>query len=387
VGSRGVSDEVERHGGRKSSVGGVRVPDALPSSYGARFDITVLISFSIAEQSRDHAPYNVFSSAAPYKGFARDFSLQPKHDIFPMRFRFGNQLKQRLQQFSALLGDGQKPPFSLKLPHAVGITRVIPYVDKYGTDLVVAGLRYTGTLSLSTLREMLPSAAALVKTVSQLADTRLARAMAASIEELAVLQKHRVHTSFAISSARQSIDSDVAEFLMQHRREIVALHITGDPSRIPDPRLENALVSENAELNLKSESQLLLLNAQGSTLISAVPTELDGKAANVERGSIYFNRHERIVDLGEIAAAMQHILIRARVRADIDSTTWAGDAHVIERWIRYPKNVLFASVSQQKAWLAFCAAYSLPELFAELIYFDKTEPANQEQDRLWESSS
>lgn len=156
----------------------------------------------------------------------------------------------------------------------------------------------------------------------------------------------------------------LAEWLTTQRRSIVATHIAHNPSQTVDPRLERALWESNSELNLKSQSELLLLNAQGSILIAPARSRSSGTGVGVPPQ--YLNRHERVVQLSDVATFMQHALLRARALEELVTEGWSTDPNVIERWVDYAGNVFHTSVSNQRIWSTMSDALGLRSLVQEL---------------------
>lgn len=377
VGKRSAADGVERQD--LPGIGGkVQLLDALPPRYSVDYDVTLLGSYYLKESDRNSSPENRFARIAEHQGFIREFGLQPKHEIYPVRYTPGNQFRPGLGEFAPLLSASRSSPYKIKLDGLNDWTEVIPRVDQFGSSLFVAAIRYRGTYAVSDLSNLLDAQAQLIKGVAGVATMRLLKQIAAlaagvDVKSLEGLSKRRMHSYIAVDDLVEpdSFNVRMAEFLATMRRSVVALHISGDPRKIPDARLESALLKENSELNLKSETQLLFVNAQGSTLIAGTRQNEGGDS--VTRGSTYHNRHARVVDLSEIATAMQHLLLRARSRADIDASAWAGDTNAIDRWVRFTGNVLHTSVSNQKVWAAVSRAYALASLLEEFHEFDTGE--------------
>lgn len=154
-----------------------------------------------------------------------------------------------------------------------------------------------------------------------------------------------------------------AEYLTTHRPELVALHISRNPDLVPDPRLSASVIRAAEELNLKSETQMLLINAQGSTLFA---TSRSDSAA-----PFYNNRFNRVIDLSEIALSMQQELLHRDITL-LKSEEGHGSKNVpFERWIRYPQNVFHMSVSNQRVWTVLSDALRLSSLIDELTKIDK----------------
>ena len=318
-----------------------------------------------------------FAKISPLRHFVSEFDLQDKYAVIPENFQIGNQFRAGLKEDSALLGDGNMPPFELTGNPAAALVRVSPKVRRYGRHYV-ARLTHVVSFDVPILDELLPAfTAALGHLVTPERSRLLKRiiALAAGVElsSLDGAGKVRTHINLRVGATDgRDLEAEISEWLSANRRQIVAAHISRQHTRVPDPRLERALLDENAELNLKSESQILLLNAQGSTLIAPALQ----RAARAPSGAVdarYHNRHGRVTDLSEIASVMQHIILRARRMEDLDSVDWANDPKVVQRWISYPRNVFHASVSNERVWQALSQAYALPSLLREVTEMSTPE--------------
>lgn len=368
VGKHGAADGVE-HQVCKDTGGGVRLPDALPP-LKVDYDFTLFTSFFLSDSHIKTKPENRFAHIDRYRKFQQEFDLHPKYSISPIRYRPGNQFKSGLHSSSAL--EGNSPPFKLKIDKFDDPAHVNFSVDQFGFNLFVTKIRYFGSFRIEDLRQLLQRQADLNKAIKKSATMMLLKrvsSMASGKPEnmLSPLSKIRKHVHFSInsSSTNSEFQSEMARYISSNKRELVATHISGDHNQVPHPRLENALINHNSELNLKSESQLLLVNAQGSTLVSSAA---ENRSATY--GSPYFNRHSRVIDLSEIATAMQHLLTQATQPDEIRSNDWAGDAYTIDRWIEYPSNVFLTSVSNQRVWDVISRAYSLTSLLQEVYDID-----------------
>lgn len=381
VGKHGAADGVE-HQVRKDTGGGVRLPDA-PPLLKVDYDFTLFTSFFVTDCHSNTKPENRFAHIGRYKKFQQEFDLHPKYSVIPIRYAPGNQLKSSLPSPGAF--EGNSPPFKLKIDGFKSPANVNFTVDQFGANIFITRIRYFGIFHIKELQQLLHYHAELNKAIKKSATMKLLKkvsSMASGKGEktLSPLSKLRRHTHFLINSstADGNFQSDMARYISENKRELVAAHISGDHTQVPHPRLENALINQNSELNLKSESQLMLVNAQGSTLISG-----STESREATYGTPYFNRHSRVVDLSEIATAMQHLLTQATQPNEIRSSDWAGDAYTIDRWIRYPSNVFLTSVSNQRVWDVISRAYSLPSLLQEVYDFDSRR-LNEHQEALAE---
>lgn len=365
--------------GHQNIGGGVQLPDALPTRFSVKYDISVMGSFYL-EAAPEAGPFaKRFASIASHRKFIGEFDLQPKHEIHPKRYVPGHQFRSALGPSGRRLSIRDAMPYQQDVEGIANRVEVIPRIDRFGEHVFVVAVRYHGTYAVDSLIDLLPSHARVVNSVVASAQASLLREIAAvaagvPADALVGLPKRRVHSHAAVADLYDpsSLNLRLAEFLASNRRSVVALHISKDPSKVPDARLESALVAANAELNLKSESQLLLINAQGSTLIAA---SSDG---GVAPGTTYHNRHARVVDLSEIATAMQHMLLRGRSREDLDARSWGGDSHAIDRWIRFPQNVLSTSMSNQRVWAVLSDSYALSDLLSEFSEYDLRERPNHQ---------
>jgi hypothetical protein len=245
---------------------------------------------------------------------------------------------------------------------------VVPGVHRYGSFFLPT-VRFKGEFEMESLSDLLPRFAGILRSIVQPRRRLLTEvaALSAGIDrgELETLGNVRTHSRLEITGpSHERIETQLAEWLTTHRRAIVSTHIAQDPLQTVDPRLERALWTTNSELNLKSQSELLFLNAQGSTLIAPARA----KSARTEIGvpPQYLNRHERVVELSEVATFMQHTLLRARTLEQITSRDWGADPDVIARWVEYPVNVFHTSVSNERVWSAISDALGLRTLVQEL---------------------
>jgi hypothetical protein len=357
--------------GHQKTGGKVQLLDALPPRFLIKYDISVLGSFYLDATDQERLVAERFASIASHRKFVGEFDLQPKHEIHPERFVPGHQFRASLGPLGRRLSSRDAMPYQQVLEGIDNPIEVIPRIDRFGKNVLVVAVRYHGTYGVSNLEGLLSAQARVVNAVVAAAEPSMLRQMAAvaagvPANAMVGLPKRRVHSHAVVTDERDasSLDRRLAEFLASNRRAVVALHISKDPTKVPDARLESALVAANAELNLKSESQLLLINAQGSTLIAG------SSPGGVSPGTAHHNRHARVVDLSEIATAMQHMLLRGRSRDDLDARSWGGDSYAIDRWVRFPKNVLSTSVSNQKVWSVLSDSYVLPDLLTEFSAYD-----------------
>lgn len=351
------------------------------------FDFTVQESFFSAESGKRYDSSGRFAKIAANRNLSHELSLQPKHRISPIRYNPGNQFKHALSGDGASLGHGDRVPYRLPLelrpsgPIVEG--RVSPRVDQFGPCLFLASVSYRISAELGSLNDLVDMHSHLQRQIADSGDARQLRSIAAVAagRRPAALEpgaKRRVHTEVAVSHATiaeeeaagfAAFETDFARHLAQTRRAIIAQHITLDPKQLPDPRLESALMAENKALNLKSESHLLLVNAGGSTLYT---TKSRSKTTS-PLGSMYKNRHSRVIGLAEIATVIQHLLLRASSPEEIDALSWSSNKDIIERWVRFPSNTLFTSVSNQMVWRALSKAFALETLLDEYEQFDTTQ--------------
>lgn len=365
--------------GHQNIGGGVQLPDALPTQFSVKYDISVLGSFYLDAAYEERPVIERFASIASHRKFIGEFDLQPKHEIHPKRYVPGHQFRSALGPSGRRLSTRDAMPYQQVLEGIENRVEVIPRIDRFGKNVFVVVVRYHGTYAVDSLTDLLPSHARVVNSVVASAEASMLKeiaAVAAGVPAQAMvgLPKRRVHSHAVVTDHKDpgSLGLRLAEFLASNRRSVVALHISRDPSKVPDARLESALVAANAELNLKSESQLLLVNAQGSTLIAG------SSEGGVGPGTAYHNRHARVVDLSEIATAMQHMLLRGRSRDDLNARYWGGDSRALDRWVRFPQNVLSTSVGNQRVWAVLSDSYVLSDLLEEYFEYDIRErPCDQ----------
>lgn len=323
----------------------------------------MLTSFHAPLENDSSAIERRFGKIDAFNGFVKDFNLQPKYAVTPTQFGIGNQFKSGLAEMKDLLGAGNGPHFSLESSVSSRPMNVVPSVHRYGS-FYVPRIQYRGMFEASALSDVLPLYAELISWLAaeeRVALLRRIASMASGVAEegLSAVGKLRTHAELRIASVdNRPLSTEIAEWLVAERRMIVAAHISRSAKLVPDPRLERALLEHNSGLNLKSESQVLLVNAQGSILITAEKTRGERQQ--------YHNRHRRVTDLSEVACAMQHMLLRAVRLSDVDASEWADDPKVVRRWVRFPRNVLHASVSNQRIWDVISESYALPSLLDEL---------------------
>lgn len=279
--------------------------------------------------------------------------------------------RQRLSASAAL------PPYQLGSELLESPVRLTPGLHRYG-DFYIPTLRLEGEFEIENLVDLLDAFSGIVRTVIQPRRTfltELARIGAGTTrDEMETLGKVRTHARLKVSSSQRAVDeTHLAEWLATQRRAIVATHIAQDPSQIVDPRLERALWESNSELNLKSQSELLLVNAQGSTLITPTRRRASSSARNVPPQ--YLNRHERVVLLSEVATVMQHTLLRAQTLEEVAQQSWGAGSRVVERWVGFPSNVFHTSVSNERIWSAISDSLGLRSLVQELREIGPAAPA------------
>ncbi|MCU0115338.1 hypothetical protein [Curtobacterium poinsettiae] len=351
------------------------------------FDVTVQESFFLADISRRRDTSGRFSKTIDYRSLSSELSLQPKHHVIPRRFVPGNQFKHALLSQSERLGDGNKPPYRVKVdlggPWGRFEAKAVPRIDQFGPHLFVPAVTYRLRITLKALDDLVVVHSEVQRRLVALGDSDLLRAIAASAagckpDQLESGTKRRIHVQAAVGERADSdssiadsalLETTFARYIAQNRRSIIAQHITHRPDHLPDPRLEAALIKENEQLNLKSESHLLLVNAGGSTIYTIRSDDKDRTAL----GSVYKNRHVRVISLAQIATVMQHFLLRASP-GEISAKTWSTNEHIIERWIRFPSSTLFTSVSNQMIWRAISNAFALESLLDEYERFDGDKP-------------
>lgn len=345
----------------------VQIPGASPTPISVSFEFTFLTSFV----SREPAVRPVFRASKPFRGFVDAFDLKPKHEVAPLRHQPGNQFASILRPAS-WLGSGGMPPYRLSanVPRLGDVQLTVKTrIDSYGPRLAVVQLEYAGVYSVDSLDRVLGTQQQIRAALELLNVKSGLREIAALVlgANLRPLGKVRVHADIMVDEQQATtldVAKSVAAFLAREKRTLVALHLAGGSTSPPDPRLEFAMAGANSRLNLKSASQHLILNSQGSTLVRAAATD---DSADSSAGDSYHNRHERLVMLSSIATAMQHHLLVATDSSNLDAECWAGDGSVLARWIRFPKSVFHTSVSNVVMWETLVSEYGLQSLLDEAV--------------------
>lgn len=349
-------------------MGGVQIPDASPHRITVDFDVTILTSVYAPDASGGGQAHRWFGEISKYRKLITEFDLQPKYAITPTQFAIGNQFRHGLGLGANALGNGSTPPYQLEFEQLAAPVRVTPGIHRYG-HFYIPTIRLAGVFETESFDELLQAFSGIIRDVvgpRRPLLTELAQlAGSCTRDGIVTLGKVRTHARLELSSSQGAVDETyLAEWLSTHRRAIVATHIAQDPRQTVDPRLERALWESNSELNLKSQSELLIVNAQGSTLIA--PNRRGAAGSTRKVPPQYLNRHGRVVLLSEVGTAMQHALLRAPTLPEVAQQGWGADPRVVERWVTFPSNVFHTSVSNERIWSAISDSLGLRSLVQEL---------------------
>lgn len=166
----------------------------------------------------------------------------------------------------------------------------------------------------------------------------------------------RSDTVTAMNIGLPLADTEFRKVSLQNRRSLVATHIGVIDSDGIDSLLVDELVRNCGSLNLKSPTEYMLANAQGLTYMR--PTRA--------HYSPYPNRFERAADLLSIASYCQGLLLDFSRRETTDFVHWAKQVDRVRKWIAFPENALYASVSNRVLWERFTKSFGLTSLSEEL---------------------
>lgn len=355
----------------------VQISDALPrTNTEPNFECVLLVPYflSLAEQ-RDVDTSRYFHPTM-LKRLTREFDLTSRYAIAPTRHQPGNQARDHLKKLDREHVHGNAFPLSYSLEIGINVAVGVS-LDEFGPGNFVLRAKVTGILNLSDLETASINAGAVLRelTAAPFRDFLAAAgrlAFGTSTAKIGHAGRTSVHSKLLLSAT----EDEAAEYISSRRAELIALHISRDPTLIPDPRLSSAIIRANSELNLKSESQLLILNAQGSTLVSS--------ADRLRPTPYYNNRFERVVDLSEIGLCMQQALLfspvpvrRPHGTQRVQRTQPARRAPAssfgalpLIRWVEYPENVFYTSVSNRKVWEVISSSLHLKSLVSELREID-----------------
>ncbi|MCC9204972.1 hypothetical protein [Arthrobacter sp. zg-Y769] len=346
-------------------LGGVEAPGALPHTptFGIECIILMPYFFSSEERSTLHTG-RYFNSKPAYNGFVQEFDLVSRHAITPTRYTPKPYVYENLavhdppvvnakgSEMHYSLGDGQFASLHVQ-------------ADEFSSGKIVVRAKLATRIPYAEIGAVPSSTSAVLREIASGRFRQLMKKVGALVggsKETPLGNSGRIsiHTKITVPEA----EDVVAKFLSAHTADLVALHISRDPTLIPDPRLSLAVVNAADDLNLKSESQLLLLNAQGSTLLLADST--------TRRIPFYHNRFERVADLSEIALSMQYDLLhRERSTGPIQNHPEVDlKSMPYKSWISYPQNVFHTSVSNQKIWQVVSKALYLESIAEELFEVD-----------------
>ncbi|WP_193106993.1 hypothetical protein [Brachybacterium sp. FME24] len=360
--------------GRKDSFfDGVQLPAAPPPrpSPVVSVNITTTVSSAFSHESpvslRDRGKF--LKPAKPYGRINSDLTLPDCHALYPMLMGPGNQFASAFEKRFESGNPGlQKYSFSRNR----GEVSVRPQVHAYGDNVVIPTLGMKFSFECDDYDEVLERSASEVRSFFEWASKRLANVARMAFElndpsGLKHLKFPRRHTMLEIdfgSSESEGSGARMTKFLSAQRRRIISSHIALAPDAVLDPRLERELVKSNAELNLKSEAHLLLLNAQGSLFLRVPSGKLAGSSAGA-RARPYENRFENVGHLSEIALLIQHLGLTASSSDELNSQNWASDSSAMRRWVKYPQNGLYRSVGNLKMWEVLSDSHHLVSVLDE----------------------
>lgn len=348
-----------------SRVGRVQLSDALPRTAAEpSFECVLLVPYCVSDVEQGLLSTSRYFHSKTYKRLTREFDLAPRYAITPIRHLPGIQARDYLKKLDPGRVTGNAFPLQYALDSGVEVNVGIS-LDEFAPGNFVLRVKISGNLDVGDLDETSSNAGQILRELTaapfrQFLTAAAGLAFGSPSSTVGQVSRTHVHTKLLLAASEE----ETAEYISFHRPEFIALHISRDPSLVPDPRLTSAVTRANSELNLKSESQLLIVNAQGSTLIAS--------SDQLRPTPYYNNRFGRVVDLAEIGLCMQQALLFSPLPANRpkDTPTSYFGALPVKRWVDYPENVFHTSVSNRKLWEVVSSSLHLKSLVDELHTLD-----------------
>lgn len=333
-----------------------------------KFSSIVTSAFSCEDAGAVEGRGRFFKPPKTFRKFSTNLTLPARHALYPKLMDAGNQFA---AAFKKRFGEaGGEYSFDRRDGRKYAGVRAYAY----GRQVVVPEIQTESTFHCEDVEQVLAIFSDEVRDFSGWATPQLPRIARLSFEvgaksELRHLKFPRRHSVVEIgfgSSSLQESSVRMAEFLTKFRRQAISSHIALSPTAVVDPRLERELINSNSSLNLKSESHLLMLNAQGSLFMRNAGSHAAVGGEGL-RGAPYENRFENVVSLSQIALLLQHLGLTAVDLSEFRSDAWAGSSNAYRLWVKYPENALYRSVGNFKIWEVLQDAYRLGSIYEEAM--------------------
>lgn len=377
-------------GRRDSSSDEVQVLAALPPQprkIRVRVTSTITSAFTCDSPIPLTSRQRFFKPPKAFNQINADLTLPENHAFHPFLMNVGNQFATAFEK--RFTGAGRKSG-EYSFARGGNSRHVQARVLAYGDNIAIPVAKIVESFECDSEGDILELYADEIRAFSIWASSRLSQMSRLAFEvEDSVYLKHlkfpRRHSMIEIGFTEASTGesrSKMAKFLSEHRRQLISAHIALSPSAVLDPRLERELVSSNSELNLKSESHSLLLNAQGSLFLRE---DSSRSAPRGDSGLIrapYDNRFENVSHLSQIALLLQHVGLTASDEGELDSRGWASSSNALRQWVKYSNNALYRSVGNAKIWDVLRGAYHLDSILEEVS--ERVAASREEQ---WDSKA
>jgi hypothetical protein len=162
----------------------------------------------------------------------------------------------------------------------------------------------------------------------------VALGLVTTLDHLSYKEQRPARMSCAVGLAVQSPGVDVGLWVNAHEREISAVLVRDEDYETMDPSLIRSLFAKSSDLNVKSASELVLLDKQG--LLYASQRVKD--------------RFERLAQLQSLALAFEVFLSAYQASRAEAPEFFDFVLYKVAHWIRNPDPVFRRSVSTRYAW-------------------------------------
>lgn len=161
---------------------------------------------------------------------------------------------------------------------------------------------------------------------------------------------------FACSIRLPVDDAQYRRGAKRSRQALAAFHIGAQKAQEISPSLVDDIEERCQSLNLKSNTETMIANAQGVTYV--IPT--------YGHTTPHDERFRKAADLLSIATYCQDALLDYDNLQNAKPVSWLKQARIARRWIEFPGNTFHSSVGNRELWNVLVNSLHLDSLVKEL---------------------
>lgn len=152
-------------------------------------------------------------------------------------------------------------------------------------------------------------------------------------------------------------DTEYRRGAQRSRQALVAFHIGAQKAQEIAISLVDDIEERCRSLNLKSNTETMIANAQGITYI--IPT--------VGHTTPHNERFRKATDLLSVAAYCQDVLLDFDDLQNSTPAAWLKQIRIARRWIQYSANTFHSSVGNRALWDVLVDAFHLNSFVSEML--------------------